>query len=306
LKIKSHPLKSIITKINHGLTIETGPFRFKIQTSDVKVASYFYNLYADFTYFENDDFFDFSVSVNSPNLIRKWILPNVSFSFDGFHPFKPLPKNHSYPLFEWGMNWCIATNAHQYLIIHAAVIEKDNISVILPAPPGSGKSTLCAALVNRGWRLLSDELTLVSVADGLIYPLARPINLKNDSIDIIKKFAPSSYFSPSFFDTHKGTVALMKPPLISIEKIKIPAQPSFIIFPTYSHSSNTILNPLSPTVTFKDMIGNSFNYDVLSLEGFHTMSKLINSTKHFTLQYSSLNEAIELFNSLSKKITCHY
>jgi predicted ATPase len=31
--------------------------------------------------------------------------------------------------------------------------------VILPAPPGSGKSTLCAALVTRGWRLLSDELT---------------------------------------------------------------------------------------------------------------------------------------------------
>jgi predicted ATPase len=33
------------------------------------------------------------------------------------------------------------------------VVERDGHALILPAMPGSGKSTLTAALVQRGWRL---------------------------------------------------------------------------------------------------------------------------------------------------------
>ena len=57
-------------------------------------------------------------------------------------------------------------HAHQYLIIHAAVVEKNGLAAILPAPPGSGKGTLTAGSVLSGWRLLSDELTLIDRLSG--------------------------------------------------------------------------------------------------------------------------------------------
>ena len=81
-------------------------------------------------------------------------------------------------MLEWGMNWCIASNAHQYFIMHSAMIEKNGQAILLPAPQGSGKSTLCAAMVNAGWRLFSDELGLIEPETLQAIPCTRPINLK--------------------------------------------------------------------------------------------------------------------------------
>src|SRR3546814_5884714 len=53
------------------------------------------------------------------------------------------------------------------------------LPIFLPGAPGSGKSTLTACLVHNGWRLLSDEIALVSLQDGGLTALARSISLKN-------------------------------------------------------------------------------------------------------------------------------
>lgn len=61
------------------------------------------------------------------------------------------------------------------------------LPAIVPAPLDSAKRTLCAALVGKGWRLLSDELALVRLDTGELVPLPRPISLKNASINIIRR-----------------------------------------------------------------------------------------------------------------------
>ena len=73
--------------------------------------------------------------------------------------------------------------------------------------PGSGKSTLAAGLVYRGgWRLLSDELALLSLGDGAVSALPKPISLKNESIAIMKRFAPGASFSrESWIELQKVT-----------------------------------------------------------------------------------------------------
>jgi len=45
--------------------------------------------------------------------------------------------------------------------LHATVIEADGTAVGLVGPPGAGKSTLAAALLARGFRLVTDDLLLV-------------------------------------------------------------------------------------------------------------------------------------------------
>ena len=111
-----------------------------------------------------------------------------------------------------GLNWLVWTSTARYLLVHAAVLERQGQALVLPGPSGVGKSTLCAALVARGWRLLSDEVAMIRPRDGLLQPYPRPISLKNELIDMIARMVPDAHFSRRFDGTIKGTVAFMRAP----------------------------------------------------------------------------------------------
>lgn len=281
-----------------GIFLQTGAFITHLQTSIPSVAQNVGLLYADYPLLEQADFADFHVSLSQPSNLRRWFKPQVLFSSDGHSPFKPLPLDQAFPMLEWGLNWCVSSHANTYLIIHAAVIEKGGFAAILPAPPGSGKSTLCAALVNRGWRLLSDELTLIRVSDGRIIPLPRPVSLKNQSIDIIQQYEPSAIFSRKVRDTIKGTVAHMKPSTDSVKRAMETAQATWVIFPKYQAGADTCLERLPQAHAFMRIADNAFNYSLLGAKGFATMASLIDASQCYEFTYSVLDEAIATFAAL--------
>lgn len=281
-----------------GVYFRTGAFTACLRTRLEQVADTFELLYADYPLVEGP-YADFHVEVAPPRNLRRWIRPQVQFLADGSSPFMGLPRQQAFPVFEWGLNWCVSNHAHYYLIIHAAVIEKNGRAAILPAPPGSGKSTLCAALVNRGWRLLSDELTLIRRSDSLLVPLPRPVSLKNGSIPLMKAYAPHAVFSPSVSDTVKGTVAHMKAPSDSIARADETAWPGWIIFPRYEGGAPLTLTPVPRTRAFMRVAENAFNYAQLGVEGFHALAGVIRQSDCYDLHYSSLDDAVAAFDRLA-------
>ncbi len=50
--------------------------------------------------------------------------------------------------------------------VHAAAVERDGSCVMFCAPTGGGKTTMTAALVRRGWRVLGDDKLLLHLRDG--------------------------------------------------------------------------------------------------------------------------------------------
>ena len=281
-----------------GIFLKTGSFITHLQTSVPCVAEGIGLLYADYPLVEQGGFADFHVSLAPPRSLRRWFKPQVVFLSDGKPPFKPLPRDQAFPMFEWGLNWCVSSHVNRYLIIHAAVVEKGGYAAILPAPPGSGKSTLCAALVSRGWRLLSDELALVRVGDGKITPLPRPVSLKNESIDIIQCYEPDAILSRKVSDTMKGTVAHMKVPTDSVTRAAETAQAAWVIFPKYQAGATARLEALPQARAFMRIADNAFNYSQLGVKGFETMAGLIDASLCYDFSYSVLDEAIETFSAL--------
>lgn len=281
-----------------GIFLKTGSFITHLHTTIPSVAEGIGLLYADYPLLAQADFADFHVSLATPNNLRRWFKPQVLFMFDGIPPFKPLPLDQAFPMLEWGLNWCVSSQANHYLIIHAAAIEKDGYVAILPAPPGSGKSTLCAALVNNGWRLLSDELALIQISDGMITPLPRPVSLKNQSIDIIQDYVPEAIISNKVSDTIKGTVAHMKASADSVARAEECARPAWIIFPKYQAGAPTSLEHLPRSRAFMSIADNAFNYSLLADKGFETMSNLIDASLCYNFSYSNLDEAIDTFAAL--------
>lgn len=249
-------------------------------------------LYADFPLSPDGQFVDFRIELASPNLLRRWLRPQVNFDFDGVRPFKPLPIEQAFAMFEWGLNWVIANNAHQFAIVHAATVEKNGRGFIFPGAPGSGKSTLCAALVCRGWRLLSDEMAMISLGDGLLWPLARPISLKNASIQIIGNFGTDVVMGDVVADTVKGDVAHMRPPIASVESAAIAAHPFAVVFPTYRAEAQTDYKEVSKALTLMRLAENCFNYPVLGAAGFNCLADTVERSNCYTLSYSNLDEAI--------------
>lgn len=282
----------------NGLCIRTGPFVTRVQTTLAPAIEGIGSLYAGHALAQDDEFADFHISLAPSPGVRRWLKPQVLFLFDGTATFKPLPADQAFPMFEWGLNWCISSHAHSYLIIHAAVLEKHGHAVILPAPPGSGKSTLCAALACNGWRLLSDELALIRIADGNIVPLARPVSLKNASIDIMRDYAPGAVFSRKVSDTMKGTVAHMQAPADSVARADEPARPGWVIFPRYEAGADTRLAAFSKARAFMRAADNAFNYSLLGEAGFSTLAALIEASACHEFNYSKLDEAIDAFNQL--------
>ena len=282
-----------------GLALRTGPFGYRIRSDAKPVIDGLALLYGNYPLLSNDEFCDFEIEIARPAGLRRHVRPQVRFCFDGASPFEPLPLPHAFALLEWAMNWCVSTHVNQYLLIHAAVVERKGRALILPAPPGSGKSTLCAALVNRGWRLLSDEIAMIALDGSGVRALGRAVSLKNESIDLIARFAPAAVFNTLAHNTSKGTVTHMRVPAAHVERIDEPAIAAWVVFPRWRAGARAELNPRDKSDTVIALARNSFNYGVLGRRGFESLSDLVDACSCHDFEYGQLDEAMACFDALA-------
>lgn len=299
MKVSDLSISELNQRLRRGqFAFSIAPFSLTVQSLIPQVGRNLQLLYGDYTLLSAERATDFQVELTQSTGIRRYLRPQTNFSFDGHLPFKPLPLEQAFALFEWGVNWCVATNAHHYLIIHAAVVARDDQAIILPGDPGAGKSTLCAALVCRGWRLLSDEMTLIDPESLEIIPVPRPVSLKNTSIDLIKQFAPNALFGDVAHDTAKGTVSHMRPPRESVLQATIPARASAVVFPKYQAGAELTYATKEKGQTLMGLAENSFNYHIHGSNGFQALKRLVDATACAELNYSRLDDAITCFDSL--------
>jgi hypothetical protein len=283
---------------DNALVLRTGPFATRMHSSLPQVADGLLRLYADFP-LEDGTFCDFHVRVGPPIGLRRWLKPQINFWYDGHSPFKPLPANHAFALLEWGMNWCVAGHAHHYLMLHAAVLEQNGRALVMPGDPGAGKSTLTAALMLSGWRLLSDEIALIDRDDGLLVGLGRPVSLKNASIDVIQRHFPDAVIGAPAHDTHKGTVAHLRPTPDSVARVAEKARPAWVIFPRWREGAAARLSPHSRAEAFLHTANHAFNYSLLGGLGFELNAALMDACACHDFEYSRLDDAVRVFAELA-------
>jgi HprK-related kinase A len=279
------------------LAFGLGPFDIALSTDCPELLSqwrYFYDGLPQ----AGDGIHDFHLSVLRPLSHRRWFRPQAVFRLNRYSPFEPFPRHQAFPLLEWGINWVVASRAHDHLLLHSAALERTGKALILPALPGSGKSTLCAALALRGWRLLSDEFGMLHGQSGEVRPLPKAVVLKNASIDIIRRFEPGARIGPLFPGTRKGTVAHLATAAGCLARHREPAEPGWVVFPQYQAGVDTRLEPLPKGAAFVRLANNSFNYRLKEAEGFVALRDLIRRSDCYTLQFDSLTHAVTALDSL--------
>jgi hypothetical protein len=149
--------------------------------------------------------------------------------------------------------------------------------------------------------LLSDELALIRPSDAHVMPLARPINLKNGSIDLVRAYAPDAVFSAETHDTAKGTVALMRSPAESIARSQEAAPIGWIIFPRWQQDAEARLTPWSKAAGLMEIAHNAMNYSLHGAAGFELLADIFATSGCYRFTYSRLDDAIAVFTELADR-----
>jgi HprK-related kinase A len=284
-----------------GLRLRIGPFIVRVCSSLTDIERSLSELYAHHTV-EPGDGAHFVVRVDPPHNLRRFVRRQVQLTFEGREPFLPLPRTMAAPMLEAGLNWCVGNFAHQYLAIHAATLERNGSALVMPAPPGSGKSTLCAALVYRGWRLLSDEFALVDMATGTLQPIPRPVALKDTSIALLRAWAPEAYLGPEVDNNEGERVAYMRPPAGHVRDTAA-ALPGWIVIPHFADGAALTIDPMSRSRALLHLANNSFNHNLHGRLGFERLADIVDRAPCVTLRYSRLDEGVDAVDRLAHRGT---
>lgn len=282
----------------NSLILDYGACRVKVTASGTRFEESLQVVYRAFRFIEDEPFSDFHVQLHPGSQVRRFFRPTVHFTIDGVHPFDPFPLSDALPMYEWGINWCFAQRFNQYVLLHAGALALGERAVIMAATPGSGKSTLSAALMLSGFRLLSDEFGVLDPETGNLLPMLKPVALKNRSIDVIRSFSDDVWLGPTFKATRKGDVAHLAPDEASVSAVRQSAKPALVIFPKYEAGTELSLKPQAPEQAFARLAFNSFNYPLLGPVSFGAVADVAACCPAYELRYSRLEDAVRCLQDL--------
>ena len=101
------------------------------------------------------------------------------------------------------LDWMI-NNTPGSIVVHAALLSRNDRGVMIVGPSLAGKSTLATALWRDGWSLLSDDLVFID-AHNIASPAPRRVSLRKESKDLVGNSLWNTISeTPSCVETQKG------------------------------------------------------------------------------------------------------
>lgn len=280
--------------------IHIAPFNVRVRTSLSGVEKHLNYFYKEYPRCAADAFIDFDIQVLPGQALRRWWRPQVRFLLDGAESFFPLPAGQSAPLFEWGLNWCVANRPMGYLVMHAGLLARAGHALMMPGFPGAGKSTLCASLcLIEGWQLLSDELAILDPRSGLMQPHPRPISLKNASVDVVSAF-PGARLGPVYHDTRKGSISHAACPAGSVEAAGAGVKVGWVVLPRFEVGATAACEPISRAEAFTLISEQSFNRERMGEVGFEALCSMLSDAECYQIVYGSTADGLQLIRDITQ------
>ncbi len=190
--------------------------------------------------------------------------------------------------------WIMATNAHDFFLgIHAGVVGGPSGTLLMPGDPGSGKSTLTAALVHAGFRYFSDEMALLR-DDLRVMPLPLSLCIKSTGLAVLASRFPELQHLPVHDRADGKRVAYLPPPgtpMVSDAAAPVRA----ILFPRYREGAPTRCRSLTKAAALQRLMA-----QCLVVRGRLTLARVqalvgwIETMPCHELESGSLAEAVDV------------
>ncbi|WP_151955341.1 HprK-related kinase A [Sphingomonas sp. EC-HK361] len=281
--------------MRHAFSVRIGPVGFRVGSDwRAPIAA----IEALYTGYPKPDIADFTVRLEAPRPWRRWLRPKVAISGDFTLPdAAPLPLAHGLLAAEMAMNLQMAIGQRQYLLLHAATVERDGRAIVLTGESGAGKSTLAALLMTRGWRLMGDEFALLSPETGMIHAFPRAISLKNAAIAVVAAAAPGGRWGPMMAATPKGDIRHLRPDDRALAAMEVPALPAHLVFPRFGFES--AMRDVAPSEAFVRLTQASTNYVALGERGFAALTRFVTDVPATAIDYPDTASGIAAVEALA-------
>jgi hypothetical protein len=277
-------------------TAELGSYRlldheFRVEADDPKVGRLIHRLLESAAVRDDQDMPPYSLTTSHPDRPGFWVW------FDG----KPLQEFHTavqmIDFFLLQINTRSLYEVEGFVAIHAGSVARDGLSLILPAAPDSGKTTLTAGLVRAGFDYLSDEAALIDPATVTVHPFPRPLWMSGASVDAIaglRQSLPHEYHELMNNHFH------IRPADLRPDSHGQPGPLRWIVAPKYT-SETTVLEPVSRAEGLKILIENTFNFQEQGRDAFGLLSKVVTGAESFRLSIGDLESAVDVLTHLVEK-----
>ncbi|WP_353203502.1 HprK-related kinase A [Sphingomonas sp.] len=276
--------------MRHSFAVRIGPVGFRIGSDWRAPIAQLETLYASYPK-PHDGVPDFTVRLFAARPWRRFVRPAVMIGGDYVLPeAAPLPLAQGLLAAEMGMNLQMALGQRRYLLLHAAVVERDGQALVLTGVSGAGKSTLATLLSLRGWRLMGDEFALLDPETGLIHAFPRLISLKNASIATVAAELSADRFGPLLEGTPKGTIRHVVPDVAAVAAMDAPARPALILFPSFGFEAAA--RDVSPSEVFVRLTQASTNYVAIGERGFDALTALVRNVPARAIDYPDTASAV--------------
>lgn len=284
------------------LEMKLGPFTTQISSYAKELTHFLYDTYRDVPVRTMlGDVTDLIIRVRAPNRLRRYIRPQL-IPDPGFQvPAVPLPTSMAALAFEMGVNLSVALKCCRFLMLHAGVVANDKGGIIMCADSGSGKSTLTAALMEKNYRLFSDEFGIVGLDQPCLHAYPRPVSLKNESINVVRNMAGPDWISPTLKNTPKGSIAYRRPRPEDIALSDKTAPVKLVFFPVFTQGERASARRMAKSETMMKLISSSINYHLLGKPGFDALCHIVSGADAYELRYGNTNDSVLMAQDLAAK-----
>jgi hypothetical protein len=173
----------------------------------------------------------------------------------------------------------------------------------LPAAAGSGKSSLTAALVHRGFRYFSDEVALIEPFTFHVSPMPLALCVKSTGWDLMARYYPEILSLPVHVRCDGKVLHYIPPPADAAEQIPMPVR--HIIFPRYEQDAPTRLARVKRSEALGRLMGECLALrQRLDHENVRQLVGWIAGTECYELTFSSLETAAQLVMEATRSSRC--
>jgi hypothetical protein len=186
----------------------------------------------------------------------------------------------------WHVNQAAAASVAGQVVLHAGGVQAGHVGILLPGPSGSGKSSLVAALVERGLRYLSDEIVVLGDGGATMAGLPRPLALRPGAQEVLARWRPAVDQEPM-----AGSTWFVDPGLVVPGSAGVPCPPALMVSPRFSAGSETALTELASPQALVELVGNSVRYGRPDPAHVELLAGVARRCRRYRLEFGDLDDA---------------